>query len=426
MPRRNLVLAISVVLFSLLCYARADRNPHGRYFSEILEKVERRALEPLPQQQLYEAGVRGMLSALDEHTGYSNQAEAQQLNELLDQEFAGIGIRLDLAAADGHLTVLSPIYGSPAYKAGLRAGDQITAINGESTRNLSVDDAVRRLRGRAGQAVSLSVLHSGESTPVEITVVRGKIQVESVLGDARRADGSWSFVLAGHPQIGYVRISTFGARTIEELRSALEQVERAGCRALVLDLRDNAGGLLDAGIAAADMFLDSGVIMTTRGREGNVLETYQAEPGAAIEALPLAVLVNRYSASASEIVAAALQDHGRAVVIGERTWGKGTVQNVLPVEGGRAVLRLTTAAYWRPSGRNIHRGRDAQPSDVWGVEPDLSVELDDDQRRKVAQRWEHRDAAGAAENTAPPDALGDDPQLERAVQALQDRLRNGA
>jgi carboxyl-terminal processing protease len=227
-----------------------------------------------------------------------------------------------------------------------------------------------------------------------------------------------------------VRISTFGARTVEELRSALQQVEQAGCRALVLDLRDNAGGLLDAGIATADMFLGSGVIMTTRGREGNVLETYTAQPGAALAALPLAVLVNRYSASASEIVAAALQDHGRAVVVGERTWGKGTVQSVLPVEGGRAVLRLTTAAYWRPSGRNIHRPREARPADVWGVEPDpgLHVELDDDQRRLVARRWEQRDIVGDATDGSPaePSPLSDDPQLERAVQALQERLRGGA
>jgi carboxyl-terminal processing protease len=208
MPRRNIVLTLGVILFSLLCYARADRNPHGRYFAEILDQVDRHALETLPRQQLYESGVRGMLSALDEHTGYSNQAESQQLNELLDQEFAGIGIRLDMTATDGRLTILSPIFGSPAFKAGLRAGDQIEAINGESTKELSMDDAVRRLRGPVGQSVALLVLHPGESTPVEITVVRSRVQVESVVGDFRQPDGAWSFLLSADPRIGYVRINT--------------------------------------------------------------------------------------------------------------------------------------------------------------------------------------------------------------------------
>ncbi len=429
MPRRNIVLTLGVILFSLLCYARADRNPHGRYFAEILDQVDRHALETLPRQQLYESGVRGMLSALDEHTGYSNQAESQQLNELLDQEFAGIGIRLDMTATDGRLTILSPIFGSPAFKAGLRAGDQIEAINGESTRDLSMDDAVRRLRGPTGQAVTLLVLHPGEKTPVEISVVRGRIQVESVVGDYRLPDGAWSFVLAADPQIGYVRINTFGARTVEELRGALEAIEKAGCRALVLDLRDNAGGLLTAGIEVADLFLESGVIMTTRGRAGDVLDTYEAHSGGMLTGWPLAVIVNRYSASASEIVAAALQDHGRAVVVGERTWGKGTVQNVLKVEGGRALLRLTTAAYWRPSGRNIHRRRDAPPTEVWGVDPDpgLHVGLDEDQRRKVNEHWERRDIVGAPAPTpgSAAEALADDPQLAKAVDYLQTRLKVG-
>jgi carboxyl-terminal processing protease len=427
MPRRNIVLTVGVVLFSLLCFARADRNPHGRYFAEILNQVDRHALETLPRQQLYEAGVRGMLSALDEHTGYSNQAESQQLNELLDQEFAGIGIRVDMQAADGHLTILSPIHGSPAFKAGLRAGDRIDAIDGESTKGLSMDDAVRKLRGPVGQAVKLLIVHAGEATPVELSVVRSRIQVESVVGDYRRPDGDWSFQLAADPQIGYVRINTFGARTVEELRAALEQIEKAGCKALVLDLRDNAGGLLTAGIETADLFLESGTIMTTRGREGEVLDAYEAHPGSMLTGLPVAVLINRYSASASEIVAAALQDHERAVVVGERSWGKGTVQNVLKVEGGRALLRLTTAGYWRPSGRNIHRRRDADPNDIWGVEPNpgLNVSLDEEQRRKLSEHWERRDVVGGPQAAQPAESLADDPQLAKAVEALLGKLPVG-
>jgi carboxyl-terminal processing protease len=291
---------------------------------------------------------------------------------------------------------------------------------------LSIDDAVRRLRGPVGQAVTLLVLHPGESTPAEVSVVRSRIQVESVVGDFRKPDGTWSFVLSADPRIGYVRINTFGARTAEELRAALEEIEQAGCKALVLDLRDNAGGLLTAGIETADLFLETGVIMTTRGREGDVLDTYEAHPGGLLSGVPLAVLINRSSASASEIVAAALQDHGRAVVVGERSWGKGTVQNVLKVEGGRALLRLTTAAYWRPSGRNIHRRRDAPSSEVWGVEPDsgMNVGLDDEQRRKLNERWERRDVVGGpppATDTS-PEALADDPQLAKAVDYLHGRL----
>jgi carboxyl-terminal processing protease len=277
--------------------------------------------------------------------------------------------------------------------------------------------------------VRLTVLHAGQEEPVELAIPRDIIHIDSVLGDTRRPDGSWDFALAGHPRITYVRLIQFGEQTVAELRTALQSrlVE-----ALILDLRDNAGGWLDAAVGTCSFFLTSEAeIVSTRGRGGVVLHAFKADGQPLLEArVPIVVLTNHFSASASEIVAACLQDHGRAKVIGQRTWGKGTVQNILKLEGGRSALKLTTASYWRPSGQNIHRRKNAKDTDQWGVTPDAGFEvaLTDEQADAVRKHRRERDLnvlgkKSVAETTdgkpAPPLA---DPQLDKAVDYLEQQL----
>jgi carboxyl-terminal processing protease len=278
----------------------------------------------------------------------------------------------------------------------------------------------------------LTVLHVGEDEPIELDIERAIIPVESILGDILREDGSWDFHLEAEPKITYVRLLTFGENTVEELERALRNTD---VEALVLDLRDNGGGLLNAAVGVCDMFINDGTIVSIRGKDGDLRDLYRATPGVVIgRDVPMAVLVNHLSASASEIVAACLQDHGRAKVVGQRTWGKGTVQNVIELEGGKAAIKLTTAGYRRPSGEDIHRSRDAEDSDPWGVSPDVGfeVELTDEQANEVRQVRRKRDTAQMAGNGNsgsgdPPDAadLPDDPQLRRAIDYLLENLPQG-
>jgi len=326
--------------------------------------------------------------------------------------------------------VVNPLFDTPASRAGVRAGDVILAIDGKDTATMSYRDAVQLIRGLPGEPVRLTLLHVGEEKPVDLVIQRAIIPIESVLGDARRADGDWSFQLQSDPRIMYVRVINFGENTVDELKQALRG---KSMRALILDLRDNAGGLLDAAVGTCEMFLDGGTIVTIRGRDGEVRRTYEADGEPLLpKDVPLVVLVNHFSASASEIVAACLQDHGRAKIAGQRTWGKGTVQNVIPLEAGRAALKLTTASYWRPSGKNIHRLKDAPEEAEWGVRPDpgLEVKLTEEQADAVRQARRRRDIgagpddastkSGGTEKT-PQTTPADDAQLRNAVEYLQQR-----
>jgi len=282
------------------------------------------------------------------------------------------------------------------------------------------------LRGDDGQPVTLRVIRADEPEPIDYRLVRAIIHVDSVLGDSRQRDNSWNFLLGRHPGIGYVRINSFGEQTVAEFAAAMQALSKQQqCRGLIIDMRNNPGGLLTSARDICDMFIQSGqVIVTTKDRDRRTREEYRGTGRGLYQKLPLVVLVNRGSASASEIVAACLQDQGRAKIVGQRTWGKGTVQHVIPVEGGQSVLRLTTASYWRPNGANIHRFRQSKDDDSWGVSPDegCEVAMDDKQFTAWLEERRRRDVVyprgKAPDERKIADAAEFDPYLKRALELL--------
>jgi carboxyl-terminal processing protease len=341
-------------------------------FADTLDQVERNYVKPVSRRELIEAAIGGILGKLDPYSNYINRDDLGRFKSTVESQFGGIGIQITID--HDQLKILSPLVGTPAYRAGLQAGDHILEIEGKPTDGVSIEEAVKRLKGEAGTSVTLTVTHVGSSKRETVTVTRELIHVETVLGDHRRDDDSWDFMLDADKHIGYIRVTGFSRDTAQDLKRALENLKGSGLKGLVLDLRFNPGGLLTSAIEISDLFVSHGRIVSTQGR--NTPErTWDAQEEGTFEGFPIAVLVNRYSASASEIVSACLQDHKRAVVIGERTWGKGSVQNVIELEGGRSALKLTTASYQRPSGKNIHRFPDAKETDEWGVMPDTNYEM---------------------------------------------------
>jgi carboxyl-terminal processing protease len=429
MPLRNLILILLTVVVSYACYDRADRNRYASTVAQAMDVINENYLEAVNYRDLYENAMEGMAGGLDPYSGYIPPNDYGYFTQQLEQEFGGIGILVEFGRETRRPTVTSPLVDTPAARAGVRAGDIILAIDGLDTADISFRETVQMIRGKPGDIVRLMVLHVGEDEPVELEIERAIIPVESVLGDVRWDDGSWDFRLEHEPRITYIRLVTFGDDTVDELERALRD---ANAEALVLDLRDNAGGLLTAAVGVCDLFLDEGMIVSIRGRDGEIRDRSEANPNSVIGSdVPMAVLVNGFSASASEIVAACLQDHGRAKVVGQRTWGKGTVQNVIELEGGSAAIKLTTASYWRPSGENIHRMSDADDSDQWGVIPDegFEVTLTDEQADEIRKVRQQRDTVILMDNgdPAPSDPSAskhrpDDPQLRRAIDYLLEAL----
>lgn len=425
MPRRNLLILLLIALVAIVCYQRAPRDPYARVLGEAMRTIEGRALERVTDEQLFAHAMDGMLDNLDQYSAYLTPDDWEKFEQSLDLQFAGVGMELELDPDTKQLTVLSPLVGSPAYQAGILAGDRILRIGKTGTDGMSLNDAVVLLRGKPGEPVTLSILHPGEKQPKEVHLVREIVQIASVLGDTRNADGSWNFVLAGHNGIGYVRISSFTDETVVELREVITRLATRDLRGLVLDLRDDPGGYLDAAVDVCDLFLRSGVIVTTKRRGGQIARLCTAAGNTPFADLPLAVVVNQQTASAAEIVAAALQDNHRAVVVGQRSFGKGTVQEIMPLGRDYGAMKLTTASYWRPSGQNIQRPPRATAKDQWGVSPNegFEVVLDKEEFDRWQQWRADRDAFRPA--TKPAAKKGEEPfvdrQLLRAVEYLKQK-----
>jgi len=392
MPARNLVILILAAIVSMVCYHTASRNHYGGLLANAIGEINETFVRPVDDRSLFEGAMDGMIRELDPYSDYISPEELSDFQEDLDQKFGGIGIVVEFDPDADRITVMSPLPDTPAIAAGIRAGDQILAIDDQNVEGFQIREAVDLMRGDPGTEIRLSILHLGEEEPEEITLNRAIIPVASVIGDKRLENGTWDYTLRDHPNIGMVRLSAFGEKTAAELRTTLTWIEPL-VDGVILDLRRNGGGLLSAAVEICDLFLDEGTIVSIRGRDPSDWRDYSANPKSTIFKKPLVVLINGYSASASEITAGCLQDHDRAIIVGERSWGKGTVQNVMPFEGGHSALKLTVATYWRPSGKNIHRHVDAKEEDAWGVTPDEGylVETTDEVAVKIMRLRVKRD-----------------------------------
>ena len=322
-----------------------------RLFAEVLERVKRDYVEPIDDAELLESAIRGMVSDLDAHSQYLDAGEYRDIRISTTGSYTGIGIEVD--EVGGNVMIVTPIAGSPAARAGIRSGDQIIAVNGISVEAAHLQDTIGRLRGHAGSKVSVTVLR--DDAAIQYDLRRQIIRMASVHKE-----------FLG-PSFGYVRISQFSENTARELSRAVDDLQDANdglLQGLVLDLRNNPGGVLDAAVDVADLFLDSGVIVTADGRSIDSRFTRLAHRGDILDGATIVVIVNGGSASASEIVAGALQDHNRGLIIGTATFGKGLVQTVVPLSKGRAI-KLTTSRYYTPSGDSIHEV---------GIEPDVYID----------------------------------------------------
>jgi carboxyl-terminal processing protease len=377
-------------------------------FADTIDQVERNYVKPVDRRELMEAAIKGVLAQLDPYSSYIAPEEFSGFKTAVESQFGGIGIQITVE--DGQLKVLSPLVGTPAYRAGIQAGDRIVKIEGEPTKGFDIEEAIRRLKGEAGTTVTFTIVHALQSEEQTVTLKREVIHVDTVLGDKRKPNDKWDFMFDADRRIGYIRMTAFSRDTSGDLKKALDELVTGGMKGLILDLRFNPGGLLNSAVEVSDLFLPAGKIVSTKGRT-TPEKAWDAKKEGTYEGFPMVVLVNRYSASASEIVAAALQDHDRALVIGERTWGKGSVQNVIELESGKSALKLTTASYQRPNGHNIHRFPEDDENDEWGVKPNdgYEIKLSDRDLGRLVQYRRNRDILAAKPRSAQAAAVNEDP-----------------
>ena len=334
-----------------------------KVFTEVLGLLQKEYVEETKSKDLVYGAIKGMLETLDPHSAFMTPGMYKEMQEETKGRFEGIGIEITIK--EGVLTIVSPIEDTPAFKAGILAGDQILKINGEPTKNLTLMDSVKRLRGPRGTKVTITIMREGFTKPQDFTLVREVIPVRSVRHE----------LLEKH--YGYIRVSQFQEKTdseFEKAMKALEEENKGPLKGLILDLRNNPGGLLDQAVKVADRFIESGLIVSVEGRREDQRMKFQAHPQGIINHSPLVVLVNGGSASGSEIVAGAIQDHGRGILIGTQTFGKGSVQTIFPLKDGSG-LRLTTARYYTPNGRTIQ---------AKGIVPDIIVKPSKTEEEKVA------------------------------------------
>ncbi len=356
--KKTIVLLVFLTMLILGPYGDSrvsaiDRSTYKslKTFSEVLDMVEKNYVEPVETDKLLQGAINGMIKSLDPHSSFMTAEMYKELEVETRGSFGGIGIEITLVK--DVLTVVSPIEDTPAYNAGVKAGDQIIKIDGKSTKDISIMDAVKQLRGPKDTKVTITILREGMAKPKDIEITRSTIKVRSVRSKVY------------DDRIGYIRIASFQERTGDDLKKALREIEAKAhpLKGIVLDMRNNPGGLLNQSVEVSDAFLKSGIIVSTRGRSKSMESKAAAKDDGDEPTCPMVVLVNEGTASAAEIVSGALQDNGRAVILGAQTFGKGSVQTVIPLEDG-AALKLTTARYYTPKGRSIQ---------AEGITPDILV-----------------------------------------------------
>ncbi len=399
MKRKSLVatgfvmaLSASLLLFSTL-EAQPPSKEEGRLgafskFTKVVNTIERYYVDEITIDEIMTKALNGLLSNLDAHSGYLEAQQFEEMNIKTQGEFGGLGITVGVR--DGALTVIAPMEGTPADKAGLEAGDIILKIDDEATLSMGIDEAVNLMRGEPGTSINLTIVRKTSERPFEVKIVRDIIQVKSVYAKTYRDD------------VLYLRVTNFDKNVAEGLRRFINE-HRSRTKGIILDLRNNPGGLLDQAIETVDLFIDRGEIVSQKGRVANENRTFNASRQGTLLDIPMVVLVNGGSASASEIVSGSLQDHKRAVIVGEQTFGKGSVQVILPLEGGDSdAIRLTIARYYLPSGRTIQ---------ATGVTPDVEIkrakvqEFEDEFAIKEAELRDHLEAELRSVN-------GDEPKEE--------------
>ncbi|MFQ5962847.1 MAG: S41 family peptidase [Candidatus Scalinduaceae bacterium] len=356
---------IIIIIFSLSLYdihaqtdPKTDPDTYYQNFEEfvkVVKEIQNKYVDKVGLEELLKNAYEGMLAGLDPYSQYVDSENLEELKIETEGEFNGLGI--EVVIKDGILTVLTPIVDSPAFRAGVLIGDKIIKIDDESTRNISIREAVKMLRDKPHTKVKITVVHEGENEPVDITIERANIHIKSVRG---------AKIVDKESKIGYIAVSSFQENTINDMDSVIKDLRKQGLESLVLDLRFNPGGLLNIAVDMADRFIKKGVIVTTKGRHKSQDHKYKAHRSRTYPKFPLIILVNNGSASASEIVAGAIKDHKRGLLLGTKTFGKGSVQSLIPIENRNSALKMTTARYYTPSGIQI---------DKTGIEPDIKVDL---------------------------------------------------
>jgi len=397
--------------------AVSDTYRELNLFGDVFERVRADYVEKPEDAKLVESAINGMLAGLDPHSSYMDPKSFRDMQVQTRGEFGGLGIEVTME--DGLVKVVAPIDDTPAAKAGVMANDIITQLDGEAVQGLTLNQAVDKMRGPVNTKIKLTIMRKGAEKPIEVTIVRDVIRVKSVRSHSEGED------------IGYIRITQFNEQTTDGLKQSINdlnsQLGADKVKGYIIDLRNNPGGLLDQAISVSDTFLDKGEIVSTRGRNAEETQRFNARPGDMAKGKPLIVLINGGSASASEIVAGALQDHRRATLVGTRSFGKGSVQTIIPLGAGNGALRLTTARYYTPSGRSIQ---------AKGITPDIEVlqEVPDDLKARTDTKGEaslrgHLKAEGSEESGSqsyvPPDEK-DDAALKMALDLLRGRITNAA
>ena len=400
-----IVGALALVPLATAAMAASDTDTYREFdqFIDVFNRVKANYVDKVDDKTLIKGAIQGMLASLDPHSSYADALDYQNLQIMTEGNYGGLGLTVTME--DGAVKVIAPQEGTPAARAGVKSGDYITHIDGKLIYGQSLDEAIALMRGKAGTKITLGLVRPGRDKPLELTMSREVIVQKPVKWEVRG-------------DVGYIDINTFSEKTGADTRAAIMAIDKSlGHRPLgyVLDLRENGGGLLSQAIEVSDAFLDHGEIVSQRGREKSDIERYYAHPGDDAHGLPVVVLTDSGTASASEIVAGALQDQHRALILGQRTFGKGSVQTLLPL-GPETVLRLTTARYYMPSGRSVQEG---------GIEPDIAVPQLSDPDFKTKPVFREADLRRHLINEMKPDnaVLEDDGKTDPRFAATPDQLK---
>lgn len=436
MNREKFAWSLSILLIAILAFqipgtlAQRDDDYHFvRTLLDIHRQVTINYVDPVDQQKLQQGAIDGMLGKLDPYTVYVPPANQEQFESMLEGSFRGVGIQLE-QNAKGEVEVVTPIEDSPALRAGVQAGDIITRVNNQEVSNLRLPDVMKKIKGPDNSKVEITVRHPNGAV-ADLTMTRQEIVVPTVKGYRRGEDNAWSYWASEDPKIGYVRITQFTSDTYKKIKGVLDQLVGQGMRGFILDLRFNPGGQLEQAEEVVNMFVKEGVIVRTKGRN-RPEQIFRANGQGTLPDFPMVVLINEHSASAAEIVSGSLMDNHRAITVGNRSFGKGSVQEVMPLGDSEGELKITVAYYYLPSGRLVHRKPDSKD---WGVDPQIVVPMNTPEEEALLKEQSDLDVlhgplakTTTQQTTQPATAAATqpaDPQFDAALEEVTKMVANG-